>query len=612
MPIFFRLALSLIFISSFLSGCASQTTETGASTSSNTEQTTPGNTSQHTVKADQKEQRPEEAIEQAAKDIPERPLDEETMALLLEAEFALYRKNIEAALDIYEQLAQKTADPGIAKRTTEVAMATSDPFRTLDSALLFLELAPEDDYALELAVRALARSAEVEGAWALLDERINEQDSKTYELRMMTAEAVRLATQMKDNYQIEWLLQQILDKYSKTPEDSEVQLALAMILESLGNFDGAALYSAQANDQNPNDLLALRLRANALLKTGRKDEASTLLSDWITHHSKDAETQISLAQLLLSFDQIAALPILEMLSDKYPWSGQLLMSTAQLHLASDNKEAAIPYYQKLTQFGAFRNLSLFNLGRIYEQEDKLELASEYYGSVGTEESTKEESNIVFEAGLRQARIEYQIGENGAVLFEELRQLYPDQRLGLIHEEARLLVNDKKMESAIEILSMGIDEHPDSEPLLYTRSIAYERLGNIEGAIQDLTTILSFDDANSVALNALGYTLANRTDRYEEAYDLIDRALAIDPEDPAIIDSMGWVLYHMGRYEEALEYLQKAHSSMLDEEVISHLAEVLWKLERNEEAKQLLDQGEIDLPDSSLIPETRNKLLKVES
>ena len=545
----------------------------------------------------------DQSVSQKAQHIPERPLDEQTMSLLLQAEFALHRNDLETALGIYEQLALQTSDPGIARRSTEIAMAANDPFRSLDAALLYLELAPEDAQALQLAVRALARSAEIEGGWALLDE----QDGKTYELRMMTAEAVRLASQMKDNYQIEWLLEQVTGKYSARPEDKDVQLALAMLHEALGNFEAAVYYATLANQQDSEDLLSLRLRANSLLRTGQTDEASELLSAWIQTHSEDPEAQISLAQLLMSFDPAAALPIMEKLSDRYPWSGQLLMSTAQLHLTSDNQEAAIPYYQKLTQFGSFRNLSLFNLGRIHEQANELELAASYYAAVGSEENADVEDNIVFEAALRQARIEHKIGDNGRLLFEKLRQLYPEQAAALIHEESRILINENKYEQAIDVLSTGIESHPENEALLYTRSISYERLDDIDAAIADLTTILSFDEANSVALNALGYTLANRTDRYEEAYDLIDRALAIDPEDPAIIDSMGWVLYRLGRYEEALEYLQRAHDALLDEEVISHLAEVLWKLDRSEEAKQVLDQGEIDLPDSELIPETRTRL-----
>lgn len=593
-----RLAPVILLSTLMLSGCASQEAAESATKESPHQPMVLEEAHKETVASEG-----ESVVEQKAQDIPERQLGEEHLALLLQAEFALYRKDLVSALEIYEQLAQSTFDPGIAKRATEVAMATSDPFRALDAALLYLELAPDNDEAIGFAARALARSAEVEGAWALLEA----YPEKTYELRMTTAEAVRLAAQMKDNYQIKWLLQEIINKYGDNSGDKDIQLSLALIYEALGNFEKTAFYAEQSTNQGDDNTLSVRLQANALLQLGKKEQASTLLSTWITHHPEEPEARISMVQMLLAFDQEAALPLLETLSEAYPWSGQLLMSTAQLHLAANNREAAIPYYQKLAQFGNYRNISLFNLGRIYEQGEELQRAAEYYAIVSAEKVSEEDANIIFEAGLRHARIEYQIGDNGAMLFEELRQLYPDQSLGLIHEEARLLLANDHFQQAIDVLSIGITDSPDSEALLYTRSIAYERSDDIDSAVEDLETILSFDDANSVALNALGYTLANRTTRYEEAFDLIDRALSIDPEDPAIIDSMGWVLYHMGRYEEALDYLKRAHASMLDEEVISHLAEVLWKMDRNEEAKQILDQGLVDLPDSQMIPQTLIRL-----
>lgn len=586
----FRLALLTLCLflgMGIISGCASQ------------------EVSQQASQPDAKEEAAtdEDKILAEAESIPERPLDSETMALLLEAEFALYRQEIEKALGIYEQLTASTEDPGIARRSAEIAMALGDPFRALDATLYYLDLAPDDDYAIELAARALARSAEVEGAMALL----NEYPEKTYVVRMITAEAVRLAAQMEDHYQVEWLLEEILNRYSADTEDAEIQLSLGLIYESLGDYPLAALYAEQANKTRPDNLLALRLRVNSLLRAERTAEASSILSDWINSHTEDTEARISLAQMLASFDQETALPILEKLCVEYPWADQLLMTTAQIHLASENPEQAIPYYTQLTQFGAFRAISFFNLGRIYEQQNELGLAAENYSSVTTSELTGEDANLLFESSFRLARIKYELGESGKALFQQLRTDYPDQGLALFHEEARILLGFKKTEAAIEIISEALVEHPETESLLYTRSIAFERNDEVEAAIADLRTILAFDDDNATALNALGYTLANRTDQYNEAYDLIDRALAIEPEDPAIIDSMGWVLYHLGRYEEALEYLLQAYDALLDEEVISHLAEVLWKLDREEEARSILEQGIIDLPDSELIPETRTRL-----
>ncbi|MEQ9567651.1 MAG: hypothetical protein RLN85_17905, partial [Pseudomonadales bacterium] len=180
----------------------------------------------------------EEEMAEQAQEIPERPLDAETMALLLEAELALYRNDLERALDIYEQLTRSTEDVGVARRTAEIAMAVGDPFRFLDAALYYMELAPEDDeLAFELAVRALARSAEIEGAWALL----SEHPERTYQLRLATAEAVNLAAQIQDDYQIEWLLENILDTYGEDTQDTEVQISLGLIYETLENYEMARI-----------------------------------------------------------------------------------------------------------------------------------------------------------------------------------------------------------------------------------------------------------------------------------------------------------------------------------------------------------------------------------
>ena len=545
-----------------------------------------------------------EEIEAQARDIPERPMDAETMALLLEAELALYRGELELALDIYEQLTSSTEDVGIAKRSAEIAMATGDPFRFLDAALYYLELAPEDDgYAFELAVRALARSAEIEGAWALL----SEHPERSYELRLATSEAVRLAGQMQDKYQIEWLLDKILETYGENSEDTEVQLSLGIIYEALENHQMARVYAEKASAAEPDNMLAFRLRVNALINTGNNAEAVEAITQWITIHRDDAETRISLAKMLVSIDQDAALPVLEKLVEDYPWSGELLLITAQLHLASDTPESAIPYYQKLAQLGEFRAIAFFNIARIHERQGELELAAQNYAQVTTADITEGDMDMLFEAQLRLGRLRYLIGEDGQSVFDELRLNYSEQAVSLFHEEARILMELGAYPDAIAQLTQGIAEYPDAESLYYSRSVAYERNDQVELALADLRSMLETDENNAMALNALGYMLTNNDGDLQEASNLIDRALAQNPEDPAIIDSKGWVLFKMGDYEEALVYLQRAHDSLLDEEVISHLAETLLNLGREEEARQVLREGEENLPHSELIPETRTRL-----
>jgi tetratricopeptide (TPR) repeat protein len=139
--------------------------------------------------------------------------------------------------------------------------------------------------------------------------------------------------------------------------------------------------------------------------------------------------------------------------------------------------------------------------------------------------------------------------------------------------------------------------PDEPSLLYSRALMWERRDDIARAEADLRTILVTDPENVAALNALGYTLADRTTRYEEALELIDRARIAEPDNAAIIDSYGWVLYRLGRHEEALVELRRAYTMQKDAEIAAHVAEVLWVLGRRDEARRYFDEARKLDPDN---------------
>ena len=134
-----------------------------------------------------------------------------------------------------------------------------------------------------------------------------------------------------------------------------------------------------------------------------------------------------------------------------------------------------------------------------------------------------------------------------------------------------------------------------------------RTDRIDLAEQDLRTLIQRDPDNALALNALGYTLSDRTDRQREAYRLIERALALDPDNPAILDSMGWVLYKLERPEQALPYLERAVDGDFNPEIVAHLVDVLWTLERFEEARDWIERGESAFPDDAVFRATVDRI-----
>ncbi|HMA98439.1 MAG TPA: tetratricopeptide repeat protein [Wenzhouxiangella sp.] len=173
----------------------------------------------------------------------------------------------------------------------------------------------------------------------------------------------------------------------------------------------------------------------------------------------------------------------------------------------------------------------------------------------------------------------------------------DQRERAYLVEAELLTDSGRALEAREILTGALRETPNSIGLLYARAITAVESDDLELAEQDLRRIIRLDGENAMALNALGYTLTDRTSRHNEAYRLIRRALELSPDEPAILDSMGWVYFRSGRPEAALPYLKRAHASGDNPEIVAHLVEVLWQLDEVAEAKEILREASSRYPDS---------------
>ena len=159
---------------------------------------------------------------------------------------------------------------------------------------------------------------------------------------------------------------------------------------------------------------------------------------------------------------------------------------------------------------------------------------------------------------------------------------------------------------MDAYSRGLAAFPDDLDILYARGLSWERRDDIARAEADLRRILVIEPESVATLNALGYTLADRTDRYQEALELINRARAAEPDNAAIIDSYGWVLYRLGRTEEALGELRRAYALQKDAEIGAHLGEVLWVLGKRDEARKYFEQArEID-PDNRALQRALEK------
>jgi tetratricopeptide (TPR) repeat protein len=265
-------------------------------------------------------------------------------------------------------------------------------------------------------------------------------------------------------------------------------------------------------------------------------------------------------------------------------------------------EAARENLERLLELNARTDEAHYYLGKTAEEQGRIEDALVHYMQVqpGRDFAAAAErlSQIMLEGG--------QTAELGA-WFDHQRERYPQLQEQLYALEVEKLMDGRHLPEAAALLDRSLDDFPDSISLRYSRSILAERLGNLAAAEADLLHILEQDPNNATALNALGYMLANRTNRYQESEQLIARALALSPNEPAILDSMGWVKYRLGDYDAALEYLQRAYRAFPDPEVAAHLGEVLWVMGQDSAAVAVWRRALGESPDHAIIMETVQRL-----
>jgi len=191
--------------------------------------------------------------------------------------------------------------------------------------------------------------------------------------------------------------------------------------------------------------------------------------------------------------------------------------------------------------------------------------------------------------------------------QNIRFRNPDYNIALLSMEANVLMDEGYLDAAGIVLNNAVGAFPSNIQLLFLRSVYSQEINDLDLMEVDLRKIIQLNPNNPVAYNSLGYTLADRTDRYQEAYALILRAFELAPNDPAIIDSLGWVQYRLGMYEEARDNLDKAYELFPDHEVAAHLGEVLWVMGEKSQARSVWRKALESQPDSEHIRSTMERL-----
>ncbi len=544
------------------------------------------------AEADARQSPEQDTIAIGKRPIAERTAQDEIMYRLLAGELAGHMGDIQQSTSHYSQAAELSDDPTVAERATRIALFGSDSTQAVDVASRWVQLAPNNLEARQTLAVLYVRNGQSQKAIPHFEYVINSP-----ELRGGKGYLLVGATLAKEKDQQSALdaMRLLVERHEDSPW---AYFALANLALNAKQNRLAADASAKALEIDPNLVDALIVRARALQLLGETEQALNDMRTAVTARPDSFELRANYGRLLVqvkSYDEARA--VFEELTREQPQKLDLLYTLGLLNMQAERYDAAEVNFKRLVSTGKRTDVGHYYLGRVAEKRERYKRAMSWYQQV-------EEGEYYLDAQTRVAELQVKLGnmDKARAHFKKLRDQASDAdtAIKLYLAEGQLLREQADYHAGLEMYSRALTEHPGNGDLLYARALMAEKIDRIDLLEADLRAILAEDPDNATALNALGYTLADRNQRIPEAYEYIQRALEVRPDDPTVIDSMGWVYYRMGEYDKAEKYLRKAYELLQDAEVAGHLSEIVWVRGNKEEARRLLKKALDKDPDNDYL------------
>jgi tetratricopeptide (TPR) repeat protein len=526
------------------------------------------------------------------------------MVQLMNAEMAFKKGDWQGPYLTLMSLAQQTKDPRLAKRAAEMALAAKQSDDALAAVKLWRQYAPNSDEANQYYLGLVILSDNLLEAETALKQRLAEATPGTRGLVMFQMQ--QLALRAKDKDAAAAMLERLVAPY---PNMMETHVVLAQTALQRGAKEDAVREARAALQIKPDSEIAILTLAQV---TEGEEQSAKVLADFLAAHPDAREVRMAYARVLVNARQYDAARREFLVLDKaQPDNPGTLYALGILSMQSNDNKSAEGYFSRFVDVmdkapdeERDPSKAVLILSQLAEERGDIPAALGWLDRLDTSDP-----KIQFGSDLRRAQLTAKQGDLAGArkLLGTLKPDDPANQAQVVLVEAQLLRDAGKSQDAFRMMEQGLKRFPDNTDFLYDYALMAEKMGKTAVMEKSLRQVIAKSPDNQHAYNALGYSLADRNVRLKEAFQLIDKAQKMAPNDPFIMDSMGWVQYRMGKLDEAETQLRKAYQLRNDPEIAVHLGEVLWKKGQRDDARKLWREAHAKDPKNDALKSTLVRL-----
>jgi len=525
-------------------------------------------------------------------------LDKDLLYQLLAAEFAGNAGDFDTSVDFYQQAAEKTGDSRIAARAAYIALYDKQYKQALDLLKRWHELEPEAKEIDHLYAVSYLHLHQIAKALPYVQNILAQHSGSDKKKAMVVKRLLNDEIEAQDSLD---LLEALNNVQTGNPQMLILQAKYAAELEqydrSINLLDRALKIDGSLVD-------IYLIQSKVYLAQGKRDKSRAIIKQVLEDHPDNLSLRLQYAHMLVADkDYEVAREQYILLQKMQPDNVDVLLNLSLLYIETDQLDEAAELLSRLIELDQKKDIAHYYLGRIEQNRNQYKTAIAHYIKVTN-------GAYVFEAKLRVASLFARLDRIDDAI-EQLSNLVKEtkewpKRVRAYLTQGEIFRSRQRYQDAFDMYSRALSHNRKDINLLYARALIAEKVDRVDIAESDLLKILSMEPKNSDALNALGYTLADKTERYQEAKEYIQKAAELVPDDPAIMDSLGWVNYRLGELKEALKWLSMAFEKLVDAEIAAHYGEVLWQSNQKDKAREVWKKGQEVNADHPVLIKTLKK------